>query len=110
MFVSALLCYAGFMALCLAMERHHADLIGRKGAPGLLRALRWAGGGLLLASPWPAMAAQGWALGLVQWCAVLMASAGLLVWLMPYKPRLAMGLAGVCVIAGPVGALLARCG
>ncbi|MBD1550826.1 DUF3325 domain-containing protein [Pseudomonas typographi] len=110
MLVSALLCYAGFMALCLAMQKHHASLVGRQGAPGLLRALRWAGWCLLGLSPWPAMAAQGWAFGLVQWCAVLMASAGLLVWLLPYRPRLAVGLAGVCVIAGPAGALLAGFG
>ncbi|MFF7705840.1 DUF3325 family protein [Pseudomonas sp. NPDC007930] len=110
MFTSALLCYAGFMSLCLAMDKHHTELVGRKAPPALLRGLRLLGVCLLLASPWPAMASQGWALGLVQWCAVLMASAGLMVWLMPYRPRLALGLAGVCVIAGPVGALLASFG
>lgn len=110
MLVSALLCYAGFMALCLAMDKHFSDLIKRKGTLAQRRCLRVLGAGLLLASPWPAVASEGWALGLVQWCAVLMASVGLMVWLMPYRPRLALGLAAACVVAGPVAAMLARLG
>ncbi|UFH48614.1 DUF3325 domain-containing protein [Pseudomonas sp. KNUC1026] len=110
MLASALLCYAGFMALCLAMEKHFNDLLKCKSTLAQRRCLRVLGTGLLIVSPWPAIASQGWALGLVQWCAVLMASAGLMVWLMPYRPRLAIGLAAACVVAGPVAAMLARLG
>jgi len=40
----------------------------------------------------------------VEWCAVLMLSALLLVLLLPYRPRLALSLAGVGLLASPVAA------
>ena len=55
-------------------------------------------------SLWPAVSVAGWGLGLVEWCAVLMLSALLLVLLMPYRPRLALILAGVGLLASPVAA------
>jgi hypothetical protein len=41
---------------------------------------------------------------LVEWFAVLMLSALLLVLLMPYRPRLALSLAGVSLLISPVAA------
>ena len=34
MLLAVLLCYAGFAALCLSMDRHHSDLLGRKASAG----------------------------------------------------------------------------
>jgi hypothetical protein len=65
------------------------------------------GGWLLLAlSLWAAVSAAGWGLGLVEWFAVLMSSALLLVLLLPYRPRLALSLAAMGLLASPVCAVL----
>ncbi|WP_454839120.1 DUF3325 domain-containing protein [Pseudomonas hormoni] len=104
MLLALLLCYGGFTALCLSMDRHHAELLGRK--PSVRRRqLMKLGGWLLLAlSLWAAVASTGWGLGLVEWFAVLMLSALLLVLLMPYRPRLVLSLAGLSLLVSPVAA------
>ncbi|MNR61479.1 hypothetical protein D3C85_1832480 [compost metagenome] len=70
--------------------------------------MRISGWLLLALSLWAAVSAAGWGLGLVQWFAVLMLSALLLVLLLPYRPRLALALAGVSLLASPVAAF-AQC-
>lgn len=102
MLLALLLCYAGFTALCLATDRHHGELLRSKPTPARRLGLRAAGWLLLTLSVWPAVAATGWGRGLVEWCAVLMLSALLLVLLLPYRPRLALVLAGVGLLASPV--------
>jgi len=104
MLLAFLLCYAGFTALCLATDRHHGELLHSKPMPGRRLGLRAAGWSLLVVAIWPAVAATGWSQGLVEWCAVLMLSALLLVLLLPYRPRLALILAGVGLLASPVAA------
>ena len=47
---------------------------------------------------------KGWSFGLVDWCAVLMLSALTLVLLLPYRPRLALTMAGLSLLASPVAA------
>ena len=59
---------------------------------------------LLGVSIWPSVLGAGWSQGLVEWCAVLMLSALLLVLLLPYRPRLALILAGLALLASPVAA------
>ncbi|MBK5539152.1 DUF3325 domain-containing protein [Pseudomonas sp. TH05] len=105
MLLAVLLCYAGFAALCLSMDRHHSDLLGRKASAGRRQGLRLGGWSLLGLSLWAAVAAAGWGLGLVQWCAVLMLSALLLVLLLPYRPRLALWLAALGLLASPLAAV-----
>lgn len=104
MLLALLMCYAGFVALCLSTDRHHGELLHSKPSPPRRLALRAAGWLLLALSIWPAVSASGWAQGLVEWCAVLMLSALLLVMLLPYRPRLALILAGVGLLASPVAA------
>jgi hypothetical protein len=104
MLLALLMCYAGFTALCLSTDRHHGELLRSKPSPLRRLGLRAAGWLLLTLSPWPAVAATGWGQGLVEWCAVLMLSALLLVLLLPYRPRLALILAGVGLLASPVAA------
>lgn len=104
MLLALLMCYAGFVALCLSTDRHHGELLHSKPSPPRRRVLRVAGWLLLVLSVWPAVAASGWAQGLVEWSAVLMLSALLLVLLLPYRPRLALILAGVGLLASPVAA------
>ncbi|MFO2462411.1 DUF3325 domain-containing protein [Pseudomonas sp. 15FMM2] len=104
MLLALLLCYAGFSALCLSMDRHHGELLHRKPSPRRRLVLRLGGWLLLLVSIWPAVHLAGWSRGLVEWCAVLMLSALLLVLLLPYRPRLALILAGAGLLASPVAA------
>lgn len=105
MLLASLLCYAGFTALCLSMDRHHADLLGRKPPRRLRLGLKLAGAILLALSFWAAVSVAGWGLGLVEWFAVLMLSALLLVLLLPYRPRLALALAAASLLASPIAAM-----
>ncbi|MNC58335.1 hypothetical protein D3C75_1080570 [compost metagenome] len=50
---------------------------------------------------------RGWALGLVEWTAVMMAGVTLWVFGLPYQPRLLLGLAAVSVVLGPILAVFA---
>ncbi|MHC8322222.1 DUF3325 domain-containing protein [Pseudomonas sp. GB2N2] len=108
MLLAFLLCYGGFTALCLSMDRHHAELLGRKPTARRRQLMKLAGWLLLAVSLWAAVSSSGWGLGLVEWCAVLMLSALLLVWLRPYRPRLALALAGASLLVSPVAAF-AQC-
>ncbi|MHC8409657.1 DUF3325 domain-containing protein [Pseudomonas sp. Hz4] len=108
MFLALLLCYGGFTALCLSMDRHHAELLGRKPSTRRRQGMKLSGGLLLAFSLWAAVSSTGWGLGLVEWLAVLMLSALVLVLLMPYRPRLALVLAGLSLLASPVAAFV-RC-
>jgi magnesium-transporting ATPase (P-type) len=101
----AMLAFAGFAALCLAMDKHASDLLKRRPTPAQSRLARGVGWGLLLVSLLLAVQRQGWAYGLVQWTAVSMA--GLLIWVfgLPYQPRALLGLAAVSLVLGPVLAL-----
>lgn len=95
------LAYAGFLALCLAMERHHEQVFRRRVIPPwrrrLLTALGW---GLLAASMLPVAQAAGWALGLVFWAGILTATAMPLAMLLTYAPRIALALAATPIPAG----------
>ncbi|MFJ4348779.1 DUF3325 domain-containing protein [Pseudomonas sp. NPDC089401] len=102
----ALIGFAGFVALCLAMDKHFSDLLGRKPRPGQLRGLRIGGWSLLLVSLVLAVHLRGWAHGLVEWIAVLMAGVTLWVFGLPYQPRLLLGLAVLSVLLGPLLAVL----
>lgn len=98
----ALIGFAGFAALCLAMEKHFNDLLGRKPAAGQLRSLRVAGWSLLLASLALSVHLRGWAHGVVEWVAVSMAGVTLWVFALPYQPRVLLGLAAISLIVGPL--------
>ena len=104
MLLALMMCYAGFTALCLSTDRHHGELLHSK--PTAIRRLGLRVGGWLLlgVSIWPSVLGAGWSQGLVEWCAVLMLSALLLVLLLPYRPRLALILAGLGLLASPVAA------
>lgn len=81
--------FGGFVALSLAMDRHHEDTYGRgtQPAPGTRRWLR-AGGTLgLLASLFASLAAAGRVQGWVFWLGALTAGALAVVLLQAYAPR-----------------------
>jgi hypothetical protein len=57
---------------------------------------------LLLASLLLSVHLRGWAHGLVEWVAVLMAGVTLWVFALPYQPRLLLGLAATSLVLGPL--------
>ncbi|MFJ4291720.1 DUF3325 domain-containing protein [Cupriavidus sp. NPDC089707] len=96
---------AGFVALALSLERHHADLHGRGSvqAPAAVLRLR-AAGALALALAWSVhIGADGWPLGTVSWLGTLTASAFAVALGLSYAPRVVQrllpGMAGVGVAA-----------
>ena len=102
------LAYAGFTALCLAMERHYGEVFGLRRVPARRAlALRITGWALLALSLPPCVVARGWAMGVVLWCGVLSAAVLPLVLLLPYAPRLAAWLAPALP---PIAALLLTLG
>lgn len=105
MLSAGLLSYAGFSALCMAMDRHHQEMLGRRPSTSRKVQLRVAGWALLGLSLWISVISAGWAMGLVRWTAVLMSSAVFLVWLLPYRPRWALVLAAVGVLLGLLAAV-----
>lgn len=94
-------CYGGMLGLCLAMNRHHAQVFRRPPGRLLGRGLRLGGWMLLGLALWLCGLAWGWAIGPVAWFGLLSAAALGLVFLLPHAPRLAAWLA----VAGPVVAL-----
>ncbi|MEN5303869.1 MULTISPECIES: DUF3325 domain-containing protein [unclassified Pseudomonas] len=103
----ALIGFAGFAALCLAMEKHFSELLKRKPGHGQLRALRVGGWLLLMLSLVLCVQWRGWAHGLVEWFALLMAGVTLWVFGLPYLPRVLLGLAAVSLVLGPLLAVFA---
>lgn len=101
--LSLALCFNGFTALCLSMERHHKQVFATS-ASLLERWLFRIGGWVALAlSIMPCVSALGISIGLSLW-AVLLTFAGLLVMaLLSYWPRVLVAAAFAApAIAGPV--------
>ena len=99
---SVLFAYAGMLGLCQGLERHYKQVWNRT-CPRVLRVgLRTAGWLALLASLVLCAQAWGWAMGPVAWFAVMSLAGMVLVLLLPYWPRLAVGL----VAAVPVWGLM----
>ncbi|MDF0732832.1 DUF3325 domain-containing protein [Pseudomonas entomophila] len=104
----AWLTFAGLAALCLAMEKHFVDLLGRKPQGRQLHVLCVAGWTLLSLALVLAVYWRGLAHGLVEWSAVLMAGLTLWVFGLPYLPRVLMGLAAAGLVLAPLLAVFAR--
>ena len=102
------LCYAGLSCLCLAMDRHHADLHGRGMAPPpqLRRRLQWGGAlALAFALAW-AMHIAGAGYGAVFWIGSVTGCGLLLIWLLPYAPYQARRLARASGVAALLAAVM----
>lgn len=100
------LSYAGFTALALAMERPHRMIWRRSPSLRTTVMLRTAGFALLGCAVGPSMAGLEGSTGIVAWCGFLTAAALLLVFLLPYVPRVAVGLAVLAPIAASFASLL----
>jgi len=105
MLAVALFAFAGSAALCLAMDKHFSELLGRKPGPHQLRGLRSAGWLLWALALAVAMNQRGWAVGLAEFFGVLMAGLCLWVFCLPYRPRWLLGLALAGLVLAPFSAL-----
>jgi hypothetical protein len=95
--------HAGFVCLCLAMQRHHEQALGHRRIPPPLRRRLAGGGWLLLAASLALLVhAAGWGLGLVIWTGLLTAAALPVVVLLTYRPRWVMPVAALAVLGGAV--------
>ena len=93
--LSFALAYAGFAAVCLALDRHYRQVWGRPPARCTATLLRVVGYPLLGLAAVPCVAALGGATGFVMWLGVLSAAALPLIFLLPFAPRAAALLAVV---------------
>jgi hypothetical protein len=87
MIASFALCYAGLSGLCLAMNRHHQQVLRRPASAAWTRGLRAAGWGALALSVLCAGAGWGASVGMVVWFGILSVAALAIVVLLPYAPR-----------------------
>ena len=94
------LCYAGLSCLCLAMDRHHAQVWGREATPAARRCLGCIGWLLLGAAMLPCVRGWGGSVGIVVWFGFLSAGALLLVAGLGLAPRWAARAAALAGIAG----------
>ncbi|MDB6060285.1 MAG: conserved rane protein of unknown function [Verrucomicrobiaceae bacterium] len=88
MLLVIMLCYASFIALCLAMPKHYRDFFKSNAAPHqllrLFRVLGWSG---LLAAFFAAIHSSGWQIGPVLWIASMSVSAVTWVFMLPFLRR-----------------------
>lgn len=97
------LCFAGFGALALSLDRHHRDALGGRVPESRTLPLRLAGWALLALSFAAAVALEGWNFGSVQWVGALTGAALLVVALLSYRPA---WLRPAALAALPFGGLL----
>lgn len=98
--------YAGMLGLCQGLERHYKQVWSRACPPALRVGLRSAGWLALLASLMMCAQAWGWAMGPVAWFGALSLVGLLLVVLLPYWPRMAVGLVAAVPVWGLVSLIL----
>ena len=106
--VAFLLSYGGLFALCLAMPKHYRAMLGTNAlAPmQVLLMIRVAGWLLLGLSFAAAVAAVGWAFGPVQWVGYLAIGGLVLVFGLPYAPRLVLLLGILACATAPLTVFL----
>ncbi|MCO7516388.1 DUF3325 domain-containing protein [Pseudomonas guariconensis] len=100
-----LFAYAGMLGLCQGLERHYKQVWHRPCPRGLRLALRGLGWSSLLGSLLLCAGAWGWAMGPVAWFGAMSLAGMVLVMVLPYWPRVAVGL----VMLVPVWGLVFSC-
>jgi hypothetical protein len=96
------LAYGAYVSLCLAMPRHCGQVFGREPRAGRRAALMCAGWAGIALSLLACVHAAGWQFGPVYWVGLLVVAGVLLVFLLPYKPRIAAALG----LAAPAACLV----
>lgn len=97
------LSYAGVALVASAMTVHHRTVFGRSPVTNHVRWLRLAGGVLGIGALPAAVAALGWQVGFVTWCAMLMVSGFVVTQLLAFAPRRAFWPIGALVVPALIG-------
>lgn len=97
------LCFAGFAALALSLDRHHREALAGRVPAGRVLPLRAAGWALLALSLAGAVAWEGLNFGPVQWIGALTGGALLVVLVLSYRPA---WLRPAALLALPLGLAL----
>jgi hypothetical protein len=97
-----LFAFAGFAALCLAMDKHQPELIGSRLTGTNKRLLRCSAIAVFTAAYASAVAVAGWRFGFVEWVGGIMIAALVLTLLIPYRPRWIVRMA----VGGSLGGVL----
>ena len=92
--------YAGMLGLCQGLERHYKQVWHRACPRALRLVLRSAGWLALAVSLLLCAQAWGWAMGPVAWFALMSLAGMLLVMVLPYWPRAAVGATGLLPVWG----------
>lgn len=96
-FTAFALAYIGMLGLCQGLERHYKQVWQHAPSATVRRLLRGAGWLSLALSFYFCGRAWGWAMAPIGWFGMLSLSGFGLLMLLPYRPRLAVWLAFVCV-------------
>lgn len=91
--LSLALCFSGFVALCLSIDRHHEQILGKRPHAATRLTLRLAGWLALATAAAPCINPLGVSVGLTLWAALLSVAALLQVLLLTYAPRFIVPLA-----------------
>lgn len=97
------LCFAGFAALALSLDRHHRDALAARVPAGRALPMRAAGWALIALSLAAAIAWEGWNFGPVQWIGALTGAGLLVVLVLSYRP---VWLRPAALLALPLGLAL----
>jgi Protein of unknown function (DUF3325) len=100
---SLALAFLAFVALALAMDRHHGQVLNGRPSARFRSAMRMAGAALLAMSVIPCVTAHGWSIGLTWWIGILTAASMPVLLLLTYRPQLIprLGLAAPLVALVP---------
>lgn len=101
--MALILCYNGWLGLCLAMPKYRSQVLQQHAAPPIQHVLRIIGWACLTGSLGVSVAVDGRSFGPVAWIGYLAVTGLALVCLLPYVPRIvlalgALGMASVIVL------------
>jgi hypothetical protein len=100
------LSYDGLLALCLAMPKHYRQVFVLAPA-GTSRYLLKIGGWLSLSASLAAsVATNGWSFGPVEWIGMLAVAGLMIVFMLPYVPRMAALAGMIMLLSAPLVILL----
>ena len=99
------LSFAALTALCLCLDRHHAEVFGRRAGRARRIGLRFAGWAGLALSLCVAGLGEGWGFGTVQWIGAVTGAGLALVLLLSYRPGWVRPAAIVLLSAGLLAVL-----
>ncbi|HNP30008.1 MAG TPA: DUF3325 domain-containing protein [Nitrospirales bacterium] len=100
--IAFLLSFGGLLALCLSMPKHYQTMVRKKPLPPdpVLLTIKIMGWLILGLSSAASITDAGWSFGPVRWVGYLAIGGFMLIFGLPYAPRLALALGLLACVAG----------